>query len=128
MMKKMGYDKEDYYPKKPRRFKVGTSEYHYAVVYEYLMEAVNGFHSVGIIVDGQLCPYQDCCWNCGFDKSGWYICPNCKRIFSTNPSDSDFEDWHTNRDADKSDKPENIPMAQDLGPSWGTPEDNPASK
>lgn len=131
MMKGLGYtDKDDFYPKDPERFKVGTAEYHYAVVYKYLMDAVNGFHNMGVIVDGQLCPYQDCSWNCGFDKTGRYICPNCKRAFCTDPSDSDFEDWHTYRDGecpeDIPPKPNKIPLAQDLGPSWGTPDDNPA--
>lgn len=132
MMARLGYDKDDYYPQESGRFKVGTPEYHYAVVYKYLMDAVNGFREAGNIVDGQLCPYQDCSWNCGFDKTGWHTCPNCKRPFYAQPSDSDFEDWHTWQEGEGcpaivAPKPNTIPTAQDLGPSWGTPEDNPTN-
>lgn len=82
--------------------------------------------------EGQLCPYDDCCWDCGFDQEGWYVCPNCKREFWAIVSESDYEDFDTffpddGRGRTPPPKPEGtIPLARDCGASWGTPENNPA--
>jgi hypothetical protein len=83
------------------------------------------------IPDYQLCPYQDCSWKCGLEHgAGWYICPNCKREFWAEFSDGDYEDYHCFYEDDGFDheppkKPSDTAMALDLGPSWGTPIDNP---
>lgn len=105
----------------------GTAAYHIHAVKNYLREAVAAFsHHLGTI-DGQLCPYQDCCWDCGFDQPGFYRCPHCGRVFYATGSDSDAEDWHAHK-AGPGTKyptlPENIPTARDLGPSWGTPQED----
>ena len=63
--------------------------------------------------EGQLCPNQDCCWQCGFMVAGLYRCPHCKKLFRAWPSDSDYEDWHV--------EPVTVQLAIDHGPSWGTP-------
>jgi hypothetical protein len=76
--------------------------------------------------EGQLCPYEDCCWNCGFSESGWYVCPNCEREFWVEDTDSDYVDFHTYYLDDgwnntPPTKPDIIPVAHSCGPSWGTP-------
>ena len=81
--------------------------------------------------EGQLCPYDDCAWYCGFSEEGWYICPNCHREFYAVVTESDFEDFHTYYLNDgwgetPPPKPNNVPLARDCGRSWGTPEGNPA--
>jgi len=76
--------------------------------------------------EGQLCPYDDCCWSCGFSNAGWYICPRCKREFWAQDTNSDYEDFHTFYAGNRwkhtpPNKPSIIPTAADCGRSWGTP-------
>ena len=107
--------------------KPGTALYHLGAFLLYVKRAFRGFDNIGISTNGQLCPYQDCCWMCGFSVEGWYSCPNCKRPFWAETSGSDYEDWKTSR-PDESRTPYNVAEAQDLGPSWGTPDGNPVQK
>jgi hypothetical protein len=107
-------------------YEPGTVIYHLGAFLKYVERAYGGFRNIGVATDGQLCPYQDCCWMCGFSAEGCYLCPNCKRPFMANSSDSDYEDWNTcEPELGQEIDPE---WAQDLGPSWGTPEGNPARK
>jgi hypothetical protein len=103
---------------------VGTAGYHMAAAIMYMSKALGILHQ-HVITDGQLCPYQDCAWDCGFDQPGWYRCPHCQREFWVRECDGDIEDWHTyragERDAKAPTKPESVPTACDLGPSWGSP-------
>jgi hypothetical protein len=103
---------------------VGTAGYHLAAAIRYINTGLTILHQF-VITDGQLCPYTDCAWDCGFDKPGWYRCPHCKREFWVRECDGDAEDWHCyrvgERDKEAPAKPDEIPEAHDLGPSWGTP-------
>ena len=119
-------------------YEPGSPVYQLGGFLMYVTRALRGFRNIGVITDGQLCPYQDCCWMCGFDSEGWFLCPNCKRPFVTRTSDGDYEDWHTWEPDPESQldisptirtrRGYPYPIAQDLGPSWGTPEGNPARR
>ncbi len=74
---------------------------------------------------GQLCPYQDCCHDLAIPTIGWYKCGFCGREFYAGETDSDYEDYRCFR-SDKAPsgapaKPEEFPIAEDLGASWATP-------
>ena|SRR3990167_3978663 len=103
--------------------KPGTAEYHTAAVFNYAREAWQVL-AENVPTDWQLCPYQDCCWGCGIDQEGWYICPHCRRPFYATWSDSDYEDVNLRRLDQREDKPPEIDilLADDFGPSWATPE------
>lgn len=73
--------------------------------------------------DSQLCPYDDCCHDLALPRPGWYICGHCKRKFWCRYSDSDYEDYACYLPSEaRPPEPEIIPVAKDLGPSWGTPQ------
>ena len=78
-------------------------------------------------LDGQLCPYDDCAHDLALPEAGWYICGHCGRLFWCRVSDSDYEDYACylpdERERLTPPKPQTIPVAEDLGPSWGTPAD-----
>jgi len=72
--------------------------------------------------DGQLCPYDDCAHDLAIPEAGWYICGACGRLFYARVSESDYEDYSCYQEHEYKDKPpEQVPVATDLGPSWGTP-------
>jgi len=80
--------------------------------------------------EGQLCPYDDCCHDLALPGAGWYTCGHCKRLFWCRVSHSDYEDYACylpdEARKDRPDKPAGeVPMAEDLGPSWGTPKGSP---
>ena len=79
---------------------------------------------------GQLCPYGDCCHDLALPCAGWYVCGHCQREFWCRVSDSDYEDYACylpgEREKWAPPRPKLIPVAQDLGPSWGSPEAEPA--
>jgi len=76
--------------------------------------------------DGQLCPY-DCSHDLALPEAGWYICGCCGREFWCRVSDSDYEDYACYLPDERREwappKPETIPVARDLGPSWGSPDE-----
>lgn len=104
-------------------YEVGSAQYHLSAFISYVREAMEALRH-HVTTEGQLCPYQDCCWDCGLDEAGWYICPHCGRRFWCRGSDSDVEDYACYREGARDDEPPKpivIPIATDLGPSWGTP-------
>lgn len=73
--------------------------------------------------EGQLCPYNDCCWKCELDKPGWWICPHCNRPFYAEINEGETEEYNAYRADERQRIPQqrHVPMAGDRGPSWGTP-------
>lgn len=104
----------------------GSAAYHLAAVEQYLFTVVQAMHEQWGDTGGQLCPYIDCAHDLAFTRDGWWRCPVCQRDFYAQDSDSDIEDYHNHRDGEYTEnypaKPEIIPLARDLGPSWGAPE------
>ena len=76
--------------------------------------------------EGQLCPYDDCCHDLAIPSPGWYTCGACKRSFYARVSESDYEDYVCYQEHEHKGKPSSgkLPVAEDLGPSWGTPKES----
>lgn len=103
--------------------KPGAADYHLAALEFYLIEALWGSYRLWGRPDGQLCPYQDCCWDLAFRaNTDWYRCPICHRLFCIRETDGDYEDYHCRRYRRSDPYPTNIAIATPIRPSWDTPE------
>jgi len=73
---------------------------------------------------GQLCPYDDCAFDLALPHEGWWTCGRCLRDFWCQSSDG-IEDYHCYRPGEakqEQPKPETVPVARVLGPSWASKE------
>ena len=68
------------------------------------------------------CPYQDCCHNLSISDAGWYRCGFCERALIAGDTILGFTiaSGVTLDDC----PPGNLPLAEDLGPSWATPKED----
>lgn len=98
--------------------------YALAAAHSYVWEVWQGMAKQWGSTDGQLCPYEDCCHDLAVPKSGWYACGHCLKPIYFKSSDG-VEDYHAYKPGEIKQMPEPpqyLPMARDLGPSYGTPD------
>lgn len=100
------------------------ARYHLDAATRYIESVSNAMVEMFGHTDGQLCPYGDCAHDLAFDEAGWWICPNCKRLFNAVIAEG-TEDYHCY----VNDETQEIPPlrfllseARDLGPSWASKE------
>lgn len=104
--------------------------YSLAAATDYVYEVFQGMRQQWGSNEGQLCPYQDCCYNLALPQEGWYTCGKCLRDFWCRESDG-IEDYHCYRPGSvqqEPPKPESIPVARILGKSWASPDEQEAEK
>lgn len=115
--------------------KFGADEYQKRMLYAlaaatgYVFEVYQGMRQQWGDDEGQLCPYDDCCYDLALPNEGWWTCGKCLRDFWCSASDG-IEDYHCYLPGavqQEPKKPETIPVARVLGPSWATPNDAPVS-
>lgn len=97
--------------------------YHLKAALDYVTEVERAMLEKWGSTDGQLCPYDDCAHDLAILRSGWWLCPNCKRPFHAVMADG-IEDYHCYKPGEKrAGQVPNEPMAmaRDLGPSYATP-------
>jgi hypothetical protein len=114
------------WPPSPRDFNVSSIGYTLAAVTEYVWSVEQAMLRQWGTTEGQLCPYEDCAHDLAFKHSGWWTCGHCLRDMYVRPSDGDIEDYHAYLDGELDTapaKPDMIPQARDLGPSWATPKE-----